>query len=56
LTDPEVIERFQTHGAQVETGTSDALSTKVAAELARWAKVVKQARLTPHELRLASLD
>jgi 2-methylaconitate cis-trans-isomerase PrpF/tripartite-type tricarboxylate transporter receptor subunit TctC len=47
LADPEVIERFQSHGAQVEPGTPDALARKVAAELARWSKVVKQARLTP---------
>ena len=45
LTDPAVVERFQSHGAQVEPGTPDALSTKVKAELARWSKVVKQARL-----------
>jgi 2-methylaconitate cis-trans-isomerase PrpF/tripartite-type tricarboxylate transporter receptor subunit TctC len=56
LTDPEVIERFQSHGAEVEPGTPDALSTKVRAELARWSKVVKLARLAPHESRLATLD
>jgi tripartite-type tricarboxylate transporter receptor subunit TctC len=56
LTDPAVVERFQSHGAQVEPGTPDALSTKVKAELARWSRVVKQARLAPHESRLATLD
>ncbi|MDB5859555.1 MAG: methylitaconate delta2-delta3-isomerase [Ramlibacter sp.] len=56
LADPDVIERFQSHGAQVEPGTPDALSTKVKAELARWSNVVKQARLAPSESRLATLD
>ena len=56
LRDSEVIERFQSHGSQVEPGTPDALSTKVRDELARWSKVVKQASLTPQESRLASLD
>jgi 2-methylaconitate cis-trans-isomerase PrpF/tripartite-type tricarboxylate transporter receptor subunit TctC len=56
LADPEVIERFQSHGAQVEPGTPQALSSKVAAELARWSKVVHEARLAPHESRLAALD
>ena len=56
LADPEVIERFLSHGAQVEPGTPDALSTKVKDELARWSRVVKQAGLTPHESRLAAVD
>jgi tripartite-type tricarboxylate transporter receptor subunit TctC len=56
LADPEVIERFQSHGAQVEPGTPQALSSKVAAELARWSKVVNEARLAPHESRLVALD
>jgi tripartite-type tricarboxylate transporter receptor subunit TctC len=56
LTARDVLERFQSHGAQVEPGTTDALSTKVKAELARWSKVVKLARLAPGESRLATLD
>jgi 2-methylaconitate cis-trans-isomerase PrpF/tripartite-type tricarboxylate transporter receptor subunit TctC len=56
LNDPEVVQRFQSHGAQVEPGTPDALSTQVKAELARWSKVVKQAGLAPQESRLTTLD
>jgi tripartite-type tricarboxylate transporter receptor subunit TctC len=56
LRDPEVVERFRSNGAQVEPGTSDALSAKVRDELARWAKVVKQAGLAPQESRLATLE
>jgi 2-methylaconitate cis-trans-isomerase PrpF/tripartite-type tricarboxylate transporter receptor subunit TctC len=56
LSDPEVIERFRSHGAQVEPGTPDALAGKVKAELARWAKVVAQAGLAPQESRVSTLD
>lgn len=56
LRDPEVIERFRSHGAQVEPGTPDALSAKVRRELARWSEVVKQAGLAPQETRVATLD
>src|SRR4051812_27029596 len=56
LATPDVLERFQSHGAQVEPGTTDALSTRVKTELARWSKVVKLARLAPSESRLATLD
>lgn len=56
LGDPEVIERFQSHGAQVEPGTPDALSSKVRAELARWSEVVRQAGLAPQDSRIATLD
>lgn len=52
----EVMERFRSHGAQVEPGTPDALSAKVRDELARWSNVVKQAKLAPHESRLAAWD
>jgi tripartite-type tricarboxylate transporter receptor subunit TctC len=56
LADPQVIERFRSHGAQVEPGPPDVLSLKVKSELARWSEVVQQARLEPHESRLATLD
>jgi tripartite-type tricarboxylate transporter receptor subunit TctC len=56
LRDPEVIERFQSHGARVEPGTPDALSSKVRAALARWSQVVKKAGLAPQESRVATLD
>jgi tripartite-type tricarboxylate transporter receptor subunit TctC len=56
LGDPEVMERFRSHGAQVEPGAPDALAVKVRDELARWSQVVKQARLAPQESRPATLD
>jgi 2-methylaconitate cis-trans-isomerase PrpF/tripartite-type tricarboxylate transporter receptor subunit TctC len=56
LADPQVIDRFRSHGAQVEPGPPDVLSLKVKSELARWSEVVQQARLEPHESRLATLD
>jgi tripartite-type tricarboxylate transporter receptor subunit TctC len=56
LRDPEVIDRFQSHGAQIEPGTPDALSAKVRAELERWSEVVKQAGLAAQESRVATLD
>ncbi|MBK6007165.1 4-oxalomesaconate tautomerase [Ramlibacter ginsenosidimutans] len=56
LADPEVVERFQSHGAQVEPGTPDALLSRVETEVARWSKVVKQAGLAPSEPRLVTSD
>jgi 2-methylaconitate cis-trans-isomerase PrpF/tripartite-type tricarboxylate transporter receptor subunit TctC len=56
LGDPEVVERFQHHGAQVEPGSPGALATKVKAELARWTDVVAQGKLEPHEARAALLE
>lgn len=56
LADHEVIERFQSHGAQVEPGTPDALLNKVKTDVARWSKVVKQAGLAPSDSRLVALD
>jgi tripartite-type tricarboxylate transporter receptor subunit TctC len=53
LADPEVMERFLSHGAQVEPGDPQALASKVKAELARWSTVVKQAGLATRESRLA---
>ncbi len=50
LQDPEVIERFHSHGAQVEPGTPDALSLKVRTELVRWSGMVAQGRLAPHDI------
>jgi 2-methylaconitate cis-trans-isomerase PrpF/tripartite-type tricarboxylate transporter receptor subunit TctC len=56
LNDPEVMEGFRSNGAQVEPGTPEALSSKVRTELARWSGVVTQARLAPHDSRLATLE
>src|SRR6185369_7478377 len=56
LNDPEVIERFQSHGAQVDPGSPEALSSKVKTEMARWSNVVTQAGLAPHESRQVTLD
>jgi 2-methylaconitate cis-trans-isomerase PrpF/tripartite-type tricarboxylate transporter receptor subunit TctC len=56
LNDPEVIERFQSHGAQVEPGTPEALASKVKCELERWSRVVTQAKLAPHEPSLATSE
>jgi len=49
LSDPDVMERFHSHGAQVEPGTPAALAAKVEAELRRWSKVVAEGRLAPQE-------
>lgn len=56
LADPDVIERFQSHGARVERGTPDALASKVKLELARWSQVVAQGGLAPQESPLATFD
>ena len=56
LADHEVVERFQSHGAQVEPGTPDALLRKVQTDVARWSEVVKQAGLAPSDSRLVALD
>jgi tripartite-type tricarboxylate transporter receptor subunit TctC len=56
LTSPEVVGRFESHGAQVEPGTPHALASKVRTELARWSEVVVQGGLAPHESRLVPSD
>lgn len=50
LNDPEVMERFQSHGAQVDPDAPDALSSKVKAELVRWSRIVTEGGLAPREL------
>ena len=45
--EPAVQARVAGAGATIETSTPAALSTRVASELARWSKVVKEARITP---------
>jgi len=56
LNDPEVIDRFQSHGAQVEPGTPQALAVKVSSELARWSMVVTRGHLVPHDSPLTTTD
>ena len=56
LDDAEVVEQFQSNGAQVEPGSPAGLAFKVKDELARWSKVVSEARLAPHESRLGALE
>jgi 2-methylaconitate cis-trans-isomerase PrpF/tripartite-type tricarboxylate transporter receptor subunit TctC len=46
LADKEVIKRIEDHGADVETGTPEQLRTLVQTELAKWKRVVQDARLT----------
>ena len=56
LADPEVIERFESHGARTEPGSADALGQRMQADLARWRRVVAEAALAPKELRQVVLD
>lgn len=46
LADKEVMKRIEDHGADVETGTPEQLRALVAAELTKWKRVVKDAKLT----------
>lgn len=46
LTDKEVMKRIEDHGADVDTGTPEQLRALVAAELTKWKRVVKDAKLT----------
>ena len=56
LADPEVVERFERHGARAEPGGADALAQRMQADLARWRQVVAQAELAPRESRQLALD
>jgi 2-methylaconitate cis-trans-isomerase PrpF/tripartite-type tricarboxylate transporter receptor subunit TctC len=46
LADKEVIKRMEDHGADVESSTPEALGALVKSELAKWKRVVVQAKLT----------
>ncbi len=52
LADPAVIDRFESNGAHVESGTPAALKAQVGSELARWRQMVALSRLAPQEQRL----
>jgi tripartite-type tricarboxylate transporter receptor subunit TctC len=56
LADPEVVERFERHGARAEPGRADALAQRMQADLGRWRQVVAQAELAPKESRQLALD
>ena len=51
-----MIDRFESNGAHVESGTPAALKAQVASELARWQQVVTLSGLAPQEQRLAVLE
>jgi len=46
LSEPEIIQRVEAHGADVETSTPEQLKALVQAEVEKWKRVVQQARLT----------
>ncbi len=46
LSDKDIIKRIEDHGADVEGSTPEALGTLVKTELAKWKRVVQQAKLT----------
>lgn len=56
LADPAAIDRFESNGAHVESGTPAALEAQVRSELARWRQVVALSGLAPQEQRLAALE
>ncbi|MFD2376996.1 Bug family tripartite tricarboxylate transporter substrate binding protein [Ottowia pentelensis] len=56
LGDPEVVERFESHGARAEPGTADALAQRMQRDLARWRQVVAQAEIAPKESPQLALD
>ncbi|MEJ8810630.1 4-oxalomesaconate tautomerase [Variovorax ureilyticus] len=56
LGDPEVVERFESHGARAEPGTAEALAQRMQGDLERWRKVVAQAGIAPKEPRQLALD
>ncbi|MBT2304220.1 4-oxalomesaconate tautomerase [Variovorax paradoxus] len=56
LGDPEVVERFESHGARAEPGAADALTQRMQRDLARWRQVVAQAEIAPKEARQLALD
>lgn len=46
LADPEVVKRIEADGADVQSGSPEALAALVKSELARWKDVVRKAKLT----------
>jgi 2-methylaconitate cis-trans-isomerase PrpF/tripartite-type tricarboxylate transporter receptor subunit TctC len=56
LVDPDVVERFESHGARTEPGTADALARRMQNDLSRWRQVVAEARIAPKESRHHALD
>lgn len=56
LVDPEVVERFESHGARTEPGSADALAQRMKEDLDRWRRVVAQAEIAPKESRPLDLD
>lgn len=56
LVDPEVVERFESHGARTEPGGADALAQRLQEDLNRWRQVVAQAKIAPKESRQLALD
>jgi 2-methylaconitate cis-trans-isomerase PrpF/tripartite-type tricarboxylate transporter receptor subunit TctC len=46
LNDPEVIQRIEGHGADVETSTPEQFGALVKSELVKWRTVVQRAKLT----------
>jgi 2-methylaconitate cis-trans-isomerase PrpF/tripartite-type tricarboxylate transporter receptor subunit TctC len=45
LSQREIVQRLQSHGAEVESGAPEALGMRVQAELSRWQAVVRRAQL-----------
>jgi tripartite-type tricarboxylate transporter receptor subunit TctC len=56
LADPEVVDRFQRHGARAEPGRAEALAQRMQKDLDRWRQVVSRAEITPKESRQLVLD
>jgi 2-methylaconitate cis-trans-isomerase PrpF/tripartite-type tricarboxylate transporter receptor subunit TctC len=56
LADPEVVARFESHGARAEPGGADALANRMRRDLDRWRRVVAQAGIAPKESRQLALD
>jgi 2-methylaconitate cis-trans-isomerase PrpF/tripartite-type tricarboxylate transporter receptor subunit TctC len=46
LNDKDIVKRIEDHGADVEGSTPEALGALVKSELAKWKRVVQQAKLT----------
>ena len=56
LTDPEVVERFESHGARTEPGDAHSLARKLDEDLGRWRGVVARAAIAPRESRQLALE
>ena len=56
LVDPDVVERFESHGARTEPGSADALARRLESDLGRWRQVVADAGIAPQESRQLALD